>query len=140
MTKAVFDAKLSSLNRKITSNKAKHLLVENKLKRLKIFDSIYFRSKNHLEEDGTQNYLLFQPIQIYFKSIVNVGNDKYVYYWKSKGLSDEPINPIKTSDCGITPCLSYYDGTEIRVKFDGERPRQAFSWGNSISLHCLWDK
>ena len=31
ITKTDFDAKLSSLNRKITQNKTKHLLVENKL-------------------------------------------------------------------------------------------------------------
>ena len=54
-----------------------------------------------------QNYLVFQPIQKYFKRIVNVGNDNYVYYWKSKGLSDETINSIKTSDYEITPYLSY---------------------------------
>ena len=29
-----FDAKLSSVNRKITSNKSKHVLVENELKKL----------------------------------------------------------------------------------------------------------
>ena len=39
ITKADFDAKLSSLNRKITQNKTKHLLVENELKNLKTFDS-----------------------------------------------------------------------------------------------------
>ena len=119
MTKRDFDAKLSSLNRKITSNKTKHLLVENELKKLKTFDSIYFRGKSHFEEDGMQNYSVFQPIQRYFKRIVNVGNDNYVYYWKSKGLSDETINSIKTSDYGITPYLSYYDTNKIRVKFDG---------------------
>ena len=32
VTKTDFDAKLSSLNEKITSNKTKHLLVENELK------------------------------------------------------------------------------------------------------------
>ena len=45
ITKADFDAKLSSLNRKITANKSKHLLVKNELKKLKTFDSIYFISK-----------------------------------------------------------------------------------------------
>ena len=35
MAKTDFDAKLSSLNRKITSNKTKDLLVENELKKLK---------------------------------------------------------------------------------------------------------
>ena len=54
MTKTDIDAKLSSLNRKITANKSKHLLVQNELKKLKTFDSIYFSSKSHFEEDGTQ--------------------------------------------------------------------------------------
>ena len=56
VTKTDFDAKLSSLNRKITANKPKHLLVENELKKLKTFDSSYFRGKSHFEEDCAQNY------------------------------------------------------------------------------------
>ena len=39
ITKTDFDAKLSSLNRKIPANKSRHLLVENELKKLKTFDS-----------------------------------------------------------------------------------------------------
>ena len=37
ITKTDFDSKLSNLNRKITTNKTKHLLVENKLNKLKTF-------------------------------------------------------------------------------------------------------
>ena len=55
ITKTDFDVKLSSLNRKITANKSKNLLVENELKKLKTFDSCYFIGKSHFEEDGTQN-------------------------------------------------------------------------------------
>ena len=62
ITKTDFDAKILSLNRKTTSNKTKHLLVENQLKKLKTFDSIYFPGKSHFEDDGTQKYLVFQPI------------------------------------------------------------------------------
>ena len=119
MTKIDFDAKLSSLNRKITDNETKHLLVENELKKLETFDSSYFRGKSHFEEDGTQNYLVFQPIQRHFKRISGVGNGNHIFCWKSKGLSDERINSIKTSDYGITPYLSYYDTNKVRVKFDG---------------------
>ena len=79
----------------------------------------YFIGKSHFEEDGTQNYLVFQPMYRYVKKITGVGNGSYIYYWKSKGLSDERINSIKTSDYGITPYLSYYDTNKIRVKFDG---------------------
>ena len=67
ITKTDFDAKLSSLNRKITQNKTKHLLVENDLKKLKTFDLSYFIGKNYFENDGTQNYLVFQPIDNYLK-------------------------------------------------------------------------
>ena len=84
ITKIDFDTKLSSLNRKITSNKTKHLLIENELKKLKTFDSIYFRGKSHFEEDGMQYYLVFQPIKRYFKRIVNVGNDNDFYFGNLK--------------------------------------------------------
>ena len=57
ITKADFDAKLSGLNKKITQNKTKHLLIANELIKLKTFDSGYFIVKSHFEEDGTQNYL-----------------------------------------------------------------------------------
>ena len=85
ITKTDFDAKLSSLNRKITANKSKNLLVENELKKLKAFDLSYFIDKSHFEEDGTQNYLLFQSLNKYFKIITN---SKHISEWKSKGLSD----------------------------------------------------
>ena len=57
------------------------------MKKLKTFDSIYFRGKNHFEEDGTQNYLVFQTVSRYFKTVI--ANDSNILPWKSKGLSDE---------------------------------------------------
>ena len=74
MTKTDFDAKLSGLNKKITQNKTKHLLVENELNKLKTFDSGYFIGKVHFEKDGRQNYLVFQPMYKYFKT----GNSDYI--------------------------------------------------------------
>ena len=65
-TKTDFHAKLSSLNRKMTTNKSKHLLVENELKKLKTFDSSYFIAKSHFEDNDAQNYLVFQPMSRYF--------------------------------------------------------------------------
>ena len=66
MTQTDFDAKMSSLNRKITSNKTKHLLFENELKNLKTFDLSYFIGKSHFDEDGAQNYFVFQSMLEYF--------------------------------------------------------------------------
>ena len=104
ITKTDFDAKLSSLNRKIFQNTSKHLLVENELNKLKTFGSGYFIGKSHFEEDGTQNYLVFQSINKYFKLITNTN---YVSSWKSKGLSSESIKPPTTSSNSLTPTLNY---------------------------------
>ena len=71
ITKIDFDVKLSSLNRNITQNKSKLLPVENELNQLKSFDSSYFVGKSHFEEDSTQNYLVFQPLNKYFRLITN---------------------------------------------------------------------
>ena len=78
ITKTDFDVKLSSLYWKITANKSKDLLAENKLKKLKKFDTSCFIGKSHFEEDGTQNCLVFQPVYRYFKQIVGVGNGSYI--------------------------------------------------------------
>ena len=45
ITKTDFDTKLSSLNRKITQNKSKHLIVQNELNKLITFYSSYFIGK-----------------------------------------------------------------------------------------------
>ena len=71
VTKRDFNAKLSSLNRKMTKNKTKHVLVEIELKELKTLDASYFIGKSHYEEDGRQNDLVFQPLNKYFKVITN---------------------------------------------------------------------
>ena len=46
----------------------------------------YFRDKNYFEEDGNQNYLVFRPMQSYFKRISGVGSGNYIYFWKSRGF------------------------------------------------------
>ena len=80
ITKTDFYAKLLSLNKKITQKlqKAMHLLVENELNKLKPLDSIYFISKSHFEEDGTQSYLVFQPMYKYFKVFSSTQYVEYV--------------------------------------------------------------
>ena len=119
ITKTDFDAKLSSLNEKITQNKTKYLLVESELNKLKTFDSGYFIGKSHIEEDGTQNYLVFQPMNKYFK----IGNSDYVLSWASKGLSNESITPRYGPNNLLSPSLNYL-GTKIRVRFSGSCLKQ----------------
>ena len=55
----------------------------------------YFIGKSHFKEDSPQNYLVFQPLNKYFKIITN---RKYISSWQFKGLSDETIKSPATSD------------------------------------------
>ena len=115
-----FDAKISSLNRKTLENKTENLPVKNELNKLKTFNSSYFIGKSHFEENGTQNYLVFQPLNKCFEVITNTD---YVSSWKSKRLSVESIKPPTTSDNSLTPALNYY-GTKRRAKLTGSCLKQ----------------
>ena len=121
MAKTNFDNTVSSLNNKIAANKTKNESIENEIKKLKTLDLSYFIGKSHFEEDGAQNYLVFQPLNKYFKVIANTD---YVSSWKSKGLSAETFKPPSTSYNSLTPSLSYYD-TKTRVKFTGSCLKQS---------------
>ena len=74
------------------------------MKKLKTFDLSCFIGKSHFEEDGTQNYLVFQLINRYFKIIAN---KKYISSWQSKGLSDESIKPPATYDNSLALLIDY---------------------------------
>ena len=127
-----------SLNRKITANKTKNLLVENELKKLKNFDSTYFIGKSHFEEDGTQNYLVFQPINRYFKVPANTD---YVSSWKSQELSVKTIKAPTASDNSLTPVLDYY-GTKAGVKFNGsclQQPKLSYTHGKVVNIYTVYE-
>ena len=127
-----------SLNRNITQNKTKHLLVENELNKLKTFYWSYFIGKSRFEEDGTQNYLVFQPLNKYLKVITNTD---YVSSWKSKGLSAESIKPPTTSDNSLAPELNYH-GTKIRVKFTGSWLKQSkvsYTHGKVVKIYIIYE-
>ena len=117
ITKTDFHAKLSSLNRKITANKTKHFLNDN--------DLSYYRGKKYFDEGSSkQNYLVFLPINKYFKLNLIVNAAEYVLSWQSKGLSNESIKlPTKTNS-SLTPELNYY-GTKTKIKFTGSCLKQS---------------
>ena len=79
--------------------------------KLKTFDSSYFIGKSQFEEDGAQNYLVFQPIYKYFKT----DSSYHILSWTSKGLFNESIKPPSARNNLLTPSLNYV-GTKIRVK------------------------
>ena len=125
----------------MTQNKTKYLLVENELNQLKNFDSSYFIGKSHFKEDSTQNYLVFQPMYRYFKAFSITQYIEYVSEWKTKGLSNESIKAISTSNNSLNSTLSYYD-TKIRVKFTGgclKQPKISYTHGKVVYVYVVYE-
>ena len=114
------------------------MFVENELKKLKFFDLIYFIRKSHFEEDGTRTYLVFQPVNKYFKMI---SNTDYVSLWKSKGLYAESIKPPTTADSSLTSVLNYY-GTKTRVKFTEsclKQPKISYTHEKVVNIYIVYE-
>ena len=114
------------------------MLVQNELKTLETVDSIYFCDKSHFEDDGTQNYLVFQTAYKYFKTISI--NDSNILSWKSKGLSDESIKHPSTSNKMLNTSVNYV-GTKERVKFNGDFLKQKVSFNNGkiVNIHIVYE-
>ena len=92
--------------------------------------------KSHFDESGTQNYLVFQTINKYFKVIAGV-SFYYLLSWTSEGLSNESIKPPTTSDNSLTPILNYY-GTKTKVSFDTSYLKQdkvIFNYEKTFTLY-----
>ena len=111
------------------------------MNKLKTSDSGYFIGKSHFEEDGTQNYLVFQSIYKYFKEIAGAGSGDYIYYWKSKGLTDENIKNPSTPNNFLNPSLKYL-GTKPRVRFSKSRLKQnaiTYNHGKSVNIYIVYE-
>ena len=133
--KTYFDTKPKSLNKKITANKTKHLLVETELKKLEKFDAAYFRGKNYFDGDGTQNYLVFQPVHKYFE---RVGDE--ISSWESKGLSNKNISSSTTSNYGQAPRL-VYNNARIKLRFNGDLLKQdkvTYNHGPIVNIYIVY--
>ena len=75
----------------------------------------------------------------YFKRIAGVGTGNYIYYWLSKGLSDEKINSVEMPNDTITPYLSYY-GPKPRVELNGSCLKQdKITYTNGIIINIVYE-
>ena len=95
--------------------------------------------RSYFEEDGAQNYSVFQPIYRYFKIITNT---KYISSWQSKGLSDETIKLYATSDNKLIPLIDYY-GSKVRVKFNKSCLKQPnklqYTYGHKVNVYIVYE-
>ena len=110
------------------------------MNQLKTFDSGYFIGKSYFEEDGVQHYLVFEPLNKYFKVITNT-NTKYISSWQSKGLSGESIKPPTTRDYKIDQKVNYY-GTKTRLEFRGsclKQDKSTFNHGKIVNIYIVYE-
>ena len=86
-----------------------------------------------------KNYLVFQPLNKYFKVITNIDNQ--VSSWKFKGLSAESIKPSRTSDNSLNPILNYH-GTKTRVKLTGsclKQPKISYIHRKVVNIYIVYE-
>ena len=73
--------------------------------------------------------------------IIGGGNGEYLYFSKSKGLSDERINYVIASNYSITPSKDYL-GAKIRVKLNGNCLKQdkiAHTRRKTINIYIAYE-
>ena len=113
MTAKDLNTAVQEVEKKINANKRNISFIEAIVKKSNKFDASYFTGKNYFDNDGTQNYLVFQQVYKYFKM---TGND--VTSWESKELSSEKITfsgPATTYN--KAPNL-VYGNARIKLKFN----------------------
>ena len=123
---------------RVSANTREILIAKDELNKLRTFDSGYFIGKSHLEEDVTQNYLVFQSLKKHFKLITNT---KHISSWQSKGLSDKTIKPPATSNNSLTLLIDYY-GAKSRVKFTGnclKQPKISYTQGATVNTYTVYE-
>ena len=92
------------------------MLVENELKKLEKFDAPYFRGKNYFEEDGAQNYLVFQPV---YKNILKKQEMKFL-----RGNRNDCLVISTTTRTNKSAAKTIYDNARIKIGFSEDLLRQ----------------
>ena len=108
--KTDFDDKLKKSNQKINSNKTKPVLVENEFKKIETFDSNLFIGQSYFNDDGTQLYLILQPL---YYTLKRLGDTEKVVSWKSKCLSAEKRTTPTTTDNSLSPSIKWYENINL---------------------------
>ena len=125
---------MSSLDKKIAANKAKHFLNDNDL-------SLYKGKQYFDERSGKKNYLLFLPINKYFRLNSVANRVDYVLSWKSKRFSSKNTRPPTTSDNSLSPELNYY-GTKTRVKVTktfSKKSRHFLTHKHAVNIYIVYE-
>ena len=114
MTKTEFDNKLTSFNKKITSNKTKHLGTEKRLENLITKDYNFFLGGIcFTSNDGSQNMFVYQPSFNLLKLKIDKST-VYIIGWKLERLHNSKFIALHSS---FLPNVKYFRN-KIGMQFD----------------------
>ena len=75
----------------------------------------------------------------YVKRVSGVGNSNYIYFWKSKGLSDENIATLTISGYKLNPKLSYF-ASKTRAEFKEsclKQDKATYEHGKIVNIYIV---
>ena len=113
MTKTDFINKLTSFNKRMISNKAKHFEFQRKLNSLMTKDNFFVGRIYFTIVDGSQNMFFYQPTF----NVLELKNDKgteYIISWKSKGIYDSKLIVLIGA---LLPNVKYFKN-KIEIQFN----------------------
>ena len=114
VTKTDFNNKLTSYNRRITSNKIRYLEVQKKLESLMTNDYNFYLGRMYFtSNDGSQSTFVYQPTLDTLELKKHRGTD-YVLSWKSNGVYNSKLKPLYTTLLHSIKISGYI----MRIKFD----------------------
>ena len=96
----------------------------------------YSKGKSYLDEDGAQNYLIFQSMLKYFAL-----DDKWIAKWRPKGLSNENSEVVSTSNNILSPEINY-NKNNIRLNFRGSILQQkivTYNHKKVVNLYIVYE-
>ena len=113
MRKIDFDNKLTSFNRKITSNKTQYLEVQEKLNSLITKEYNFFLGRIcFTSNDGSQVTFVYQAT-LYTIELKKDKDIDYVFSWKSKGVYNSKLKPLYTAFLHSIKLSEYKMGIEF---------------------------
>ena len=143
--KTKFKSEFKKVDDEASKNSSKVLSYEHKSKQKDTINDLesvtsYFRGRYYFDsDDGTQNYLVFQPMYKYFETSVK-GSTTFVSSWESKGLSNEKISSNTTLRYNQAPSLAY-DNVRIKLKFAGDLLKQdkiTYNHGPIVNIYIVY--
>ena len=83
---------------------------------------VFFIGQSYFNNDGSQFYLIFQPI---YKTITTFsGLKNTISEWETKGLSNEKFTCSYIANVSVCPKLLWTNNSKIRLKFKGSCLKQ----------------